>query len=88
MSGRGDDGSPGQHTSTYHSPWSWSARLVGREESVREQGLAAVVNLAFKKGLRIQRLVEAFEFKVPEGVEAKAVPLLALQQGRASHTLK
>lgn len=88
MSGKRDDGSPGQHTSTYHSPWSWSARLIGCEESVREQGLAAVVNLAFKKGLRIQGRMEAFEFKVPDGVEAKAVPLLAIQQGRASHMLK
>jgi len=57
--------------------------VVDREESVGGQGLAAVANLAFKKRLRSQRVMEA-----AEAIEAKAVPLLALQQERALHTLK
>jgi hypothetical protein len=42
-----------------------------------------VANLAFKKGFQSQQAVEAVE-----GIEVKVVPLLALQQERASHTLK
>ena len=65
--------------------------MVDREESVGGQGLAAVANLAFKKRLRSQRAMEAaeaVEVKVAEAIEAKTVPLLALQQARALHTLK
>jgi hypothetical protein len=61
-----------------------------REEAVGGgQGLAAVANLTFMKGFQSQRdveaveAVEAVEGKAVEGIEVKAVPVLALQQERA-----
>jgi hypothetical protein len=69
-----------------------SGRPLGRPRAIHGRaGVAAVANLAFKKGLRSQQVmeaVEAVEVKVAEVLRPRPSRYCPLQQERVSHALK